>query len=144
MKPTFLRIFSEDNPRAIQLLNYWIDLYEAVPANISLDWEDVKVSCHHLCAIMKQRFEDVVHHHGHIFNSWKAPISHSWLWVERDRMVLDMYPPGSTSWPILFHDFMFDPKRYGKHKHLLLLKEDSFKKQIDYLLSITEHLKILR
>lgn len=68
MRPFALTSIEEECPKAVEYLDYGKRVFEKLPDQFELDGETIQVSCHHLCAIVKAKYSELIEYHG-FFNA---------------------------------------------------------------------------
>lgn len=64
MKPYALRAIETETPKALEYLAYAKEIFEKLPDEFEIDGEKAPVSCHHVTALVKRRFDELVEYHG--------------------------------------------------------------------------------
>lgn len=157
MESVTSKIIREDNPEAFEYLDYAKRIFEALPEEITQNWTQVPVSCHHLAAITKRRFSDLIWYSGEFATDKVLPkrdtadlvsmgylgrkgfsTPHSWLGTPDYSVLLDPYPIWHASWPILLGGWAYIPANYGTPVSYLELRTQAFQDQVDILLWILQ------
>lgn len=105
------KLIRENTPQAFEYLDYAKRIFDALPEEITQNETQVLVNCHHLAALIKKRFSDLIWYSGEFatdillpkrdlecfiskgyLGQTGAPVPHSWLGTLDHSVLLDPYP----------------------------------------------------